>query len=155
MVQLSRQLLWISCLLFVATSCSQNATTPTPPNRSQPVVAHTSHPNAPGTATGSKPILDAPNIDRGRLIFGTTCIACHGPGGDGSGAAAVSLTPKPRNLTDANWQRSVTDTYLQDIIVGGGAAVEKSPLMPPNPALETRPRALRDLIAFIRSLARK
>lgn len=84
-------------------------------------------------------------------IFTQRCSTCHGTDGTGSGAAAANLNPKPRNYTDAQWQGSVTDDDLRKVILKGGAAVGKSPLMPPNPDLESKPAVVDGLVAKVRS----
>jgi mono/diheme cytochrome c family protein len=38
-------------------------------------------------------------IQKGKSIFVSTCVACHGSNGKGDGPAAASLNPKPRNFT--------------------------------------------------------
>ncbi len=42
-------------------------------------------------------------LAQGKQLFATTCVACHGEKGDGSGPAAAALNPKPRNF--------VTETF--------------------------------------------
>ncbi len=84
-------------------------------------------------------------------IFATRCVACHGDKGDGQGVAAAGLPVKPRNYTDAAWQAEVTDAYLKNVIVVGGAAVGKSPLMPGNPDLEKSPDVVDALVRKIRA----
>ncbi len=86
-----------------------------------------------------------------RDIFSQRCSACHGTEGKGNGAAAAALTPKPRDYTDVSWQKATTDDQLRKVIVGGGASVGKSPLMPPNPDLESKPLVVDGLVAIIRS----
>ena len=48
---------------------------------------------------------DAPNpaaLAKGKKVYETNCMVCHGPKGGGDGAAASGLNPKPRNfLKDA------------------------------------------------------
>jgi hypothetical protein len=44
----------------------------------------------------------------------------------------------------------VKDDQLRDIIVKGGAAVGKSPGMPPNPELEKKPEVVGELIKIVR-----
>lgn len=73
---------------------------------------------------------------------------CHGTAGKGDGAASAGLNPKPKNLADAAWQKSVTDDYLEKVISGGGASVGKSPLMPAASDLK------KEQVAALRSLIR-
>jgi mono/diheme cytochrome c family protein len=85
-------------------------------------------------------------------IFQNRCVACHGVRGGGDGMASASLSPKPRNFQDKKWQKAVTDEHIEKIIVGGGAAVGKSPAMPGNPDLSAKPEVVAGLRAKIRSL---
>lgn len=91
--------------------------------------------------------------DEAKSIFAMRCATCHGAGGHGDGAAAVAMNPKPRSFADAEWQKSVTDQHIEQIIVGGGPAVGKSPLMPPNPDLSSKPDVVKALRAMVRSFA--
>jgi hypothetical protein len=50
--------------------------------------------------------------------------------GKGDGPAAVTLDPKPRNLTDATYMAALSDRYLFELITRGGVAMGKSPQMP-------------------------
>lgn len=43
--------------------------------------------------------LHWPNLEKGKNLFTKNCIVCHGKGGEGDGAGAGSLNPKPTNLT--------------------------------------------------------
>ncbi len=88
-------------------------------------------------------------------IFATRCFTCHGPSGAGDGPGSVGLTPQPRNFQDPAWQDSVTDTHLEQIVMYGGAAVNKSPAMPGNPDLTAKAEVVRALVAHIRSLRGK
>lgn len=97
---------------------------------------------APAAASGNTEAQD---------IFTQRCVTCHGADGKGTGPAAASLNPKPRDYTDAAWQASVKDDDLRKVIVKGGAAVGKSALMPPNPDLEAKPAVVDGLVAKIRS----
>ncbi|HRI67856.1 MAG TPA: c-type cytochrome, partial [Polyangium sp.] len=86
-------------------------------------------------------------------LFNQRCAACHGAKGAGDGAAAANLSPKPRNLQDLNWQSSVDDTYLENIIKLGGLGVGKSAAMPPNPDLAGKDAVVKALVKKVRSLA--
>jgi mono/diheme cytochrome c family protein len=88
-----------------------------------------------------------------RKVFKSRCIVCHGQSGQGDGPGAAALTPKPRNYTDAEWQKSVADEELHKIILLGGAAVGKSPNMPANPDLKSKPEVIDGLVAIVRSFA--
>lgn len=48
-------------------------------------------------------------VAHGRQLFQTNCAICHGALGKGDGAAAVALTPKPRDFTNpAGWTLGYT-----------------------------------------------
>jgi uncharacterized membrane protein len=83
--------------------------------------------------------------------FQTLCATCHGAAGKGDGVAAAALTPRPRNFSDPEWQKSVTDAQIRRAILEGGAAVGKSPLMPPNPTLAEKPETIEALVKQVRS----
>ena len=83
-------------------------------------------------------------------IFKARCALCHGPGGKGDGPTAAALNPKPRNLTDAAWQKSVADAHIETIVLNGGPSVGKSPLMPPNPDLSGKPDVVKALRQIVR-----
>lgn len=87
-------------------------------------------------------------------IFDQRCATCHGADGKGTGAAAAALNPKPRDYTDKAWQASVTDDQLKKAIVGGGQSIGKSPLMPANPDLESKPDVVSGLVAQIRTFGK-
>jgi mono/diheme cytochrome c family protein len=88
-------------------------------------------------------------------IFATRCTPCHGPTGRGDGPASAGLTPKPRNFTDPKWQAAVTDEHIEKIVQYGGAAVGKSPAMPSNPDLTSKPEVVAALRAHVRSLKKE
>jgi hypothetical protein len=81
---------------------------------------------------------------------------CHGTTGKGDGAAAAALDPKPRDLSDMAWQDSVDDTYVLKVIVEGGVAVGKSPLMAAfGPAIDNDASVTAaDVVAHVRSLGK-
>lgn len=128
-----------SCLLaclFVA-ACSK----PKPAAESDETVA--SAPPAAAAPAG-------PNVQKGKEIFVQRCVACHGPTGHGDGPASATLSPKPRKFADPEWQKGVTDEYIEKIVKFGGAAVGKSAAMPSNPDLND-PQVVAGLRAVVRS----
>jgi mono/diheme cytochrome c family protein len=90
--------------------------------------------------------------DEAEKIFAGRCFTCHGVNGEGNGPGSAALIPPPRNFTDPTWQASVTDDHLAKIIQYGGAAVGKSPTMPGNPDLMSKPEIVQALVAHIRGL---
>ena len=62
------------------------------------------------------------------------------------------MNPKPRDLATAVSQDSVTDEYIEKIILSGGSAVGKSMMMPGNPDLESKPEIVRQLRAIVRGM---
>lgn len=140
---------FVALALFALVACGKNEKPPRPlegvgsqevgPSHGGQQKAPPSDPNQPTEA---------------RMLFMNVCAQCHGPEGQGDGPAAASLNPKPRNYTDAAWQKSVTDDEIKAIIVGGGQSVGKSGMMPPNPNLKGRDDVLNELVAIIRGFAK-
>ena len=96
--------------------------------------------------------LHAQDKAEGRKHYVTFCSGCHGDTGKGNGPAAVSLPIKPTDHTDGTIMNQLSDRFLFDIISKGGPAVGKSPLMPAWGS-HLREKQIRDLIAYLRSLA--
>lgn len=113
--------------LFAAAGCSKDST-------------------ASASASSSAPIPA-----EAQETYAQRCAMCHGTSGKGDGSAAAALNPKPRNYTDAAWQKSVKDEDLRTVILKGGAGAGKSPLMPASPDLESKPAVVAGLISIIRS----
>ena len=106
----------------------------------------------PKRSTSKKPVPQVASAEESKNQFMALCLSCHGETGKGDGPGAAGLTPKPRDFSDPEWQASVTDKHIETIILRGGASVGKSPAMPPQPQLKSKPALLRGLIAFIRGL---
>ncbi len=100
--------------------------------------------------SGSK-FTDA-DMTQAKTKFEVLCSTCHGKTGAGDGPGSKGLTPPPRNLQDSEWQLSVTDTHIENIIIGGGGAVGKSIAMPSNPDLRGKPGVVAALCTIIRGL---
>ena len=67
----------------------------------------------------------------GRGVYVSYCQNCHGETGVGDGFNAFNLDPRPRDLSDAAFQKTKTDAEFADTIRRGGAGVGMSALMPP------------------------
>ena len=62
---------------------------------------------APKAAPAKGPVVPKVTpamLAQGKQLFTTTCVACHGEKGDGTGPAAAALTPKPRNFVTENFK---------------------------------------------------
>lgn len=101
-------------------------------------------------AVAAPPAAAAVPTESAEDVFKNRCTPCHGVSGKGDGPAAAALNPKPRNYTDLEWQKAVTDDQLKKTILYGGAAVGKSAVMPSQPDLESKPEVLDGLIKIIR-----
>jgi cytochrome c553 len=108
-------------------------------------------PAAPAAAVAITPEAQA-EADQ---TFATLCATCHGPDGEGNGPAAAAFPVKPRNFKDPEWQKSVTDEHIDKVILQGGPAVGKSPLMPPNPQFAEKPGVILALRNKVRGLGPK
>ncbi len=95
----------------------------------------------------------ADQVAQGKATFEQYCGACHGSGGKGDGPMAAGLNPKPKNFSDKAYNRSLKDDHLVKTITEGGQAVGKSPVMPKFGGT-LKPDQVKDVIAFIRSLAK-
>ncbi|MCK6553494.1 c-type cytochrome [Candidatus Binatia bacterium] len=103
------------------------------------------------TSVAAADDVPAATMTEAEGIFKTRCSTCHGPTGKGDGPASAGLNPKPRDMSDAAWQKSVTDDAIEKIIKSGGPAVGKSPLMPGNPDLANKPEVIKALRIIVRN----
>ena len=95
------------------------------------------------------------NMAKAHEMFTSRCATCHGPDGRGNGPGSVTLNPKPRNYHDKDWQTKVTDEDIKKAVVYGGAAVGKSPNMPANPDLDSKPEVVGGLVQIIRDFGKQ
>jgi mono/diheme cytochrome c family protein len=116
--------LYIFNLNYVA---RQNVNPPLPDSTSKsdlPIVQAKTIPPIDITKIGEP----APELlTKGKNIFTTVCISCHGEGGKGDGPAGSSLNPKPQNFTSKDgWKNGpkLSQIYktLQDGIPGSAMA---------------------------------
>lgn len=94
---------------------------------------------------------DTPNVEKGHQLYITTCAPCHGMTGKGDGPAAANLNPKPRDHTNGEYMRKLTDDRIGHTVKKGGAGFGY-PGMPAQPQLKED--EIDALIAYVRSLAK-
>jgi mono/diheme cytochrome c family protein len=93
----------------------------------------------------------AQNVEVGKQLYQQRCAPCHGPDGKANTPTAQALNPKPRDHTDGSYMNKLSQDHLVKVIKQGGAAVGKSPIMPPQADLNEQ--QIKDIVAFVRSLA--
>jgi cytochrome c oxidase cbb3-type subunit 3 len=65
-------------------------------------------------------------------VFKFYCAQCHGLGGKGDGPNVTKDFPvSPRNFTNAKEMDKLSDADIKNVILDGGPAASKSPMMPP------------------------
>jgi len=106
--------------------------------------------DAPAAATAGSRTVTPAMLERGREIYKTNCVACHGEGGKGDGPGAGVLEPPPRDHTDYAYMSTLTDKEIADVIKMGGA-IKGRPLMPSHPQIGGED--MDALVAYIRSLS--
>ena len=82
--------------------------------------------------------------------YQTFCALCHGSGGGGDGPGAITLPVKPRNFTDCDRMRRVSDAEAYNVIRNGGASAKLSPDMPPWKDSFSE-EEIRDLVLYVYS----
>jgi mono/diheme cytochrome c family protein len=89
----------------------------------------------------------ADSIRRGEQIFMQRCTGCHGKKADGKGPNSLDITPRPRNLRNADFLNSVSDRRLFEAILYG----VQGTAMPPWVDYGLTQKDVGDLINYLRS----
>lgn len=61
----------------------------------------------------------AADIAKGKKIYTTICIVCHGEKGDGTGPAAATMNPKPRKFNSPEEMKGIDDARLKKSVTEG------------------------------------
>lgn len=88
----------------------------------------------------------------GERLYKAFCVQCHGLKGDGKGVNAATMEVQPRDHTDSKEMGARTDADFFKAIKQGGAAVNKSILMP-NWDENLTDDQIQDVIAYLRVLS--
>jgi cytochrome c oxidase cbb3-type subunit III len=84
---------------------------------------------------------------RGKVVYQTNCILCHGSDHDGNGRAAVLYDPKPSNLVASDKPYA----YKMSIITMGSEAMGRSSVMPPW-GLQLSEREIEDVTYYLETI---
>ncbi len=103
-------------------------------------------------APAAEGVVKLGDAAKGKAIYDTYCVTCHGPGGKGDGPAAASLPKKPADHSDGNYMNPLSNEELHKAITEGGAAIGKSNAMPPWGGTLSHDQ-VNDAMAYVRSLA--
>lgn len=94
---------------------------------------------------------------KGKTLFETNCLSCHGATGKGDGPVGMALTPPPRDFSKGDFKfdadkdgKPGSDADLMGVITQGAAAFGGSAMMAPWGHLSEQDRA--DLIAYVHTL---
>jgi cytochrome c oxidase cbb3-type subunit III len=87
---------------------------------------------------------------RGRELFETYCVLCHGAAGKGDGRAASLQKIRPSDLTAS----ARSDEYKLRIISEGGAALSRSEGMPPWKTVLSR-QQIADVVVYLRAMVER
>ena len=88
----------------------------------------------------------AADAERGKAIYGSNCVACHGKAGDGKGPAAQAMRPAPTDFTLTDWWKGKSDDQIAGMIKNGRAGTP----MVAFPKLSAE--ELDDLVAYMKKL---
>lgn len=100
----------------------------------------------PATAAG-----ESPKIQATAHLYDTYCAQCHGVQRNGKGVNTIGLSVQPRDHSDTAAMSSLPRDQMIKAITEGGAAVNKSALMPSWSAVLTREQIedMADYLMFV------
>jgi mono/diheme cytochrome c family protein len=89
---------------------------------------------------------------QGKRIFYQQCVWCHADATPAGPSNRSNLTPVPPLLNDGAALNAENDENMRNIVTLGGAAMGKSPMMPPYGRVLSA-EEIRSVIAFTRAIA--
>ena len=96
--------------------------------------------------------VDPAMAAKAKVVWETRCASCHGPYGDGGGAAGEGLKTPPQDFHQRRWQAQAADDHIKRVILEGGAAAGLSPDMAAHLDLASQPAVLDQLVLLLRNL---
>ncbi len=96
-------------------------------------------------------LLQAENIkgseyDRGKNLYNSKCLICHGVKGDGKGPAAASFSPRPANFTNPKFWENNVNQKIADTIKNGYGIM---------PAFDMKPDEIKAIINYMAQTFKK
>jgi len=141
MIRLERRaIVSAACALALLGGLAPAGSAQSPP----PAVKWTAPPESKDVANPVK--TDGRTVERGKKLFQTYCVACHGNAGSGDGAMGLKLGYKAANLTLENINQQTDGEIFWKISKG------KAPMPSWEPQLLARDRW--DLVSYVRTLIR-
>ena len=105
----------------------------------------------PAAAKLKNPVpVSAASIAAGQTVYQKQCAGCHGDSGKGDGAMGEELTPKPSNLSDADWKHGSTDGEIFTVIRDGVKSTGMKPY-----AHKMTTHQVWDVVNYLRSIGPK
>ena len=89
---------------------------------------------------------------QGKRIFYQQCVWCHADATPAGPSNRSNLTPVPPLLNDGAVLNAESEENMRNIVTLGGAAMGKSPMMPPYGRMLSA-EEIRSVIAFTRAIA--
>ena len=142
------RLLSILAVSFLCFGCSRKGE----PTQAPPGIPESAGVNGAAQAPPASVIRLTYEERQGKNLFVKYCSVCHGMEGKGDGFNSFNLDPKPRNLTDENYMKTLTDVRIAETVRGGGRAVNRSSLMPSWGGRLTSDEIIY-VVAYVRSLS--
>jgi mono/diheme cytochrome c family protein len=99
-------------------------------------------------AAGAANTVDAAQLRVGKAVYAVRCQMCHGADGNADTPMGRKVQPTPMRFTDVVWQQKATNEGIAEMIVKGGAGMQRSPVMPA--ATNLKPGELEALVAYVR-----